>query len=577
MDKYNLLDCTLRDGGYINKWRFPKQDVKDIIKRLIEANMDFVEVGYLNVKNEDAEAFAQFPSIEAVSEYIPDDKRNCTVLAMADVDQFPPEAVTAFKNGGGVDGIRVVFYKHQVDQAIALAKRIVENGYKLFMQPMVTIDYSLDEYAELARKMASTLHPYAVSIVDSFGYMLKSDFRCYYKILDNILDKDALIGFHSHNNMNLAFVTAEDILEYNTSRRLIIDSTLYGMGRGAGNLNTELIANYYNRNLGDKYDLNEIVALISDYIMPVYEKREWGYNPYYFITGREHYHPNYAAYLLEEKKVSVEEFAYFLKTIPEDMKTKCRKPYVLEKYAEYERGRAGKENRSNINGEASVRDDDICQAKKVAAVIPIKLNNERLPGKNTKLLCGIPLIRYILTTLRECRGIDDIYVYCSDDAVVEYLPEGVTFLKRPKSLDEPTANFTQIFESFSSEVRADVYVYTHATAPLIKSQTIDSCIEKVIGGEFDSAFTAAKIQDFLWRDGRPLNFDAANIPRSQDLESIYRETSGVYVFTSEVFDKYKRRVGINPFVCEVGSREATDINTQEDFDMAEFWLSGIRK
>ncbi len=101
MDKYNLLDCTLRDGGYINKWRFPKQDVKDIIKRLIKANMDFVEVGYLNVKNEDAEAFAQFPSIEAVSEYIPDDKRNCTVLAMADVDQFPPEAVPAFKNGGG--------------------------------------------------------------------------------------------------------------------------------------------------------------------------------------------------------------------------------------------------------------------------------------------------------------------------------------------------------------------------------------------------------------------------------------------------------------------------------------------
>lgn len=348
MDKYNLLDCTLRDGGYINKWRFPKQDVKDIIKRLIEANMDFVEVGYLNANKNDSEAFAQFQSIDAISEYIPDDKGNCTILAMADVDQVPPEAVTEYREGG-IDGIRVVFYKHQVDKAIILAKHIVENGYKLFMQPMVTIDYSLDEYAELAREMTSSLHPYAVSIVDSFGYMLKKDFRCYYKILDNILDKDALIGFHSHNNMNLAFVTAEDILEYNTSRRLIIDATLYGMGRGAGNLNTELIANYYNMNLGDKYDLNEILALISDYIMPIYEKREWGYNPYYFITGREHYHPNYAAYLLEEEKVSVEEFAYFLKTIPEDMKTKCRKPYVLGKYAEYERGCNHAGSRSDTN------------------------------------------------------------------------------------------------------------------------------------------------------------------------------------------------------------------------------------
>lgn len=214
---------------------------------------------------------------------------------------------------------------------------------------------------------------------------------------------------------------------------------------------------------------------------------------------------------------------------------------------------------------------------RVVAVIPIKLNNERLPGKNTKLLCGIPLIKYILTALLKCQKVDDIYVYCSNDAILEYMLDGVTFLKRPAYLDGPTANFTQIFESFSNEVKADVYVYTHATAPLIKSETMDTCIEKVLGGEFDSAFTATKIQDFLWQDGRPLNFDASNIPRSQDLKVIYRETSGVYVFTNEVFDKYKRRVGVKPFVYEVDNKEATDINTEEDFAMAEFWLSGMRK
>lgn len=216
-------------------------------------------------------------------------------------------------------------------------------------------------------------------------------------------------------------------------------------------------------------------------------------------------------------------------------------------------------------------------AMRVAAVIPIKLHNERLPGKNTKLLCGIPLIKYILTTLLECQNIDDIYVYCSSDIVLEYIPDGVSFLKRPTYLDAPTANFTQIFEAFSNEVKADIYVYTHATAPLIKSRTIDSCIKMVSGGEFDSAFTATKIQDFLWQDGRPLNFDASNIPRSQDLKVIYRETSGVYVFTNKVFDKYKRRVGVKPFVYEVDIKEATDINTQEDFDVAEFWLSNMRE
>lgn len=214
---------------------------------------------------------------------------------------------------------------------------------------------------------------------------------------------------------------------------------------------------------------------------------------------------------------------------------------------------------------------------RVTAVIPIKLNNERLPGKNTKQLCGMPLIRYILFTLQKCQKVDDIYVYCSSETILEYISDGVNFLKRPAYLDEPTANFTQIFEAFFNEVKSDIYVFTHATAPLIKSRTIDTCIEKVLGGEFDSAFTATKIQDFLWQDGRPLNFDASNIPRSQDLPVIYRETSGVYVFTNEVFDKYRRRVGINPFVYEVDSREATDINTQEDFDMAEFWLSNVRE
>lgn len=214
---------------------------------------------------------------------------------------------------------------------------------------------------------------------------------------------------------------------------------------------------------------------------------------------------------------------------------------------------------------------------RIIAVVPIKLNNERLPGKNIKLLCGKPLINYILSTLSECQKIDDIFVYCSSNTVQEYIPTNIIFKKRSEQLDLPTANFTQIFESFSKEITADIYVYTHATAPLIRSCTIDCCIEKVLNEGYDSAFTATKIQDFLWEDGRPLNFDASNIPRSQDLKIIYRETSGVYVFMKDVFEKYKRRIGERPFICEVDAREAIDINTQEDFKMAELMLSYLHK
>ena len=121
-------------------------------------------------------------------------------------------------------------------------------------------------------------------------------------------------------------------------------------------------------------------------------------------------------------------------------------------------------------------------------------------------------------------------------------------------------------------VDADIYVYAHATAPYISADTMRQCIEAVKSGEYDSAFCAVKIQDFLWKDGEPLNFDAANIPRSQDLEPIFRETSGVYVFTKDVFLKQHRRIGIKPFVKEVSFKEAVDINNPEDFALAEALL-----
>ena len=209
---------------------------------------------------------------------------------------------------------------------------------------------------------------------------------------------------------------------------------------------------------------------------------------------------------------------------------------------------------------------------KIVSVIPIKTNNERLPGKNTKQLGDKPLIYYIQKSLLDVQGIDERYVFCSDRNICQYLLPGITYLNRPVALDSPQTNFTQIFETFTQEVPADVYIYAHATAPFVSLETINECIEKVVSKENDSAFCAVKIQDFLWSDGKPLNFDAANLPRSQDLSPIYRETSGVYVFTNEVFQRFHRRIGQSPFIKEVSFREAVDINTIEDFKLAEHLL-----
>lgn len=210
---------------------------------------------------------------------------------------------------------------------------------------------------------------------------------------------------------------------------------------------------------------------------------------------------------------------------------------------------------------------------KIVAIMPIKLKNERCPGKNTRMLGSKPLLQYELDSLKETGLCDEINVFCSDDAVVPYLPEDVNFLQRPKDLDLPTSNFTQIFSFFMAERDADIYVYAHATAPFVTVETMKQCIEAVKSGEYDSAFCAVKLQDYLWKDGKPLNFDATNVPRTQDLEPIYQETSGVYAFTKEVFEKYKRRIGMKPFIMEVSFREAVDIDNPEDFDLAEVMLN----
>lgn len=206
---------------------------------------------------------------------------------------------------------------------------------------------------------------------------------------------------------------------------------------------------------------------------------------------------------------------------------------------------------------------------KIIAIMPIKLHNERCPGKNLRLLGDKPLLQHELNNLKFTGLCDSINVYCSDETVIPFLPVGINFVKRPKYLDLPTSNFTQIFDSFLETVDADIYVYAHATAPFITVETMQQCIDAVKSGGYDSAFCAVKLQDYLWQDGEPLNFDASNLPRTQDLKPIYQETSGVYVFTKEVYQKYKRRIGKKPFIKEVSFKEAVDIDNPEDFELAE--------
>lgn len=207
---------------------------------------------------------------------------------------------------------------------------------------------------------------------------------------------------------------------------------------------------------------------------------------------------------------------------------------------------------------------------KTVAVVPMKLNNRRLPKKNIKSFTnGKPLCYYVLSTLLTVDGIDEIYVYCSNPDVQEYIPYGVKYLKRSDTLDQDTTSMTEVLTCFTKEIPADIYVMTHTTAPFISRESIEKGLNAVKNGEYDSSFAAKKLQDFLWKDGVPFNYDLSCIPRTQDLPALFEETSGFYIYKHDVMSNLHRRIGEKPYIVEVGEIEGVDIDEPEDFMIAD--------
>ena len=207
---------------------------------------------------------------------------------------------------------------------------------------------------------------------------------------------------------------------------------------------------------------------------------------------------------------------------------------------------------------------------KKTAVVPMKLNNRRLPQKNTKCFTnGKPLCHYILNTLLQVEALDEVYVYCSNPDIQEYIPDGVKYLRRSESLDKDTTKMNEVLKCFAEDVPSDIYVMTHTTAPFISKESIEKGLSAVMSGEYDSSFAAKKLQDFLWKDGKPFNYELDNIPRTQDIPELYEETSGFYIYRQDVITKLNRRIGNNPYIVEVGEIESVDIDEPEDFIIAD--------
>lgn len=206
---------------------------------------------------------------------------------------------------------------------------------------------------------------------------------------------------------------------------------------------------------------------------------------------------------------------------------------------------------------------------KTVAFVPIRLNSKRVVGKNLKMLGNKPLLCYILDTLVNVKRIDEVYVYCSSEEIIKYLPQGVKFLKRPEFLDRDETLGKEIYEEFTKTIDADVYVLAHTTSPFMKVTTVENALNKILDEGYDSAFSAEKIQTFAWFNGKTLNYDLKEIPRTQTIEPVYVETSAFFMFKREIWKVHRQRIGFNPYFAIVDKIEGVDIDWPEDFEFAE--------
>jgi 4-hydroxy 2-oxovalerate aldolase len=346
MRNLEVLDCTLRDGGYCNDWNFGRANIQKIITCLQDANIDIVECGFLQEKGEYNLSRSIFTNLNQLEEFLPEDKSSNTFVVMVNYGGFNVDNLPNCQDTV-IGGIRFAFHKKDRYDALEHCKKIKAKGYQVFIQPMVSMSYTDSEFLELIN-LSNNIDPFAFYIVDSFGVMKKKDLIRLFYLIDHNLLKNISVGYHSHNNMQLAYSNAQAIMQAESSRNMIIDSSIFGMGRGAGNLNTELFIEYCNNNFVDKYSINPLLVVIDEVLNRFYKQKPWGYSLPNYLSAKHNLHPNYAIYLSDKNTLKVEDIDEIFSMFLVDKKVNFDKSYISDLYIEYMAKNIGNEKHKEV-------------------------------------------------------------------------------------------------------------------------------------------------------------------------------------------------------------------------------------
>ena len=339
-----VLDCTLRDGGHIVEGDFGEKVIKYIIKKLVDAKVDIIEVGFLWDKYCGKDS-ARYLSIEDVKRVLPEDCGMSQICLMADfIDLDNLE-----EYDGTVEYIRLSFKRSRQEWAWNTLRVLKEKGYKCFINPVNCNVYSDEEYLEIIRKV-NELRPYGFSIVDTFGVMRVQDLSSRYYLVENNLNKDICIGVHLHENLGLAYSLAQHFINIHLAKRkIVIDGSLLGMGRVPGNLCIEQIMDYLNVCYGSRYVLSSAYDAIDDCIAPIKNKIQWGYMIPFALSAQKGLHRTYAEFLLNKWKLKTSDIESILDKVERSEAELFNEKYINDLYKDY----------------LSVEVDDICDRERI--------------------------------------------------------------------------------------------------------------------------------------------------------------------------------------------------------------------
>lgn len=295
-NKIKILDCTLRDGGYVNDWQFGDQNAKDIAQLVAKSAVDYVEVGFIKLCDYIQDKI-QFNSMEQVTDLF---KPSTTKLSLI-VEVGYGYPVTAFPeySESTVDLVRVIMWKRMLKEGLDYCRILKQKGYEVSVQATRTEQYTLEEFAKVCQ-MFNEIEPDALYIVDTFGLLTKEQLLEYAEVADKHLMSTVTLGYHAHNNMQQAYTNAVAFIEHQWNRDIMIDASVFGMGRGAGNLCLELILQYLNQQHSINYNIQPLYEVMDKYLSLIYQQTPWGYSMPYQLSAINGRNPSYVSFMQEQ-------------------------------------------------------------------------------------------------------------------------------------------------------------------------------------------------------------------------------------------------------------------------------------